>query len=112
MSIERLQKDISEAKAKYQAAAQEKESVWRPLSNRVVALQKDLTAEIASGALECDSCGAPARGLFRYPQTPKGVPQIKLVEIACSKLCRLAVVDQDREKAVAAWNLQYGRRVS
>lgn len=110
MSIEQLQKDIAAAKAAYVAKAQDLESTWRPLSARVVALQKELTAEIASGAKACGNCGAPAHGLFRFPQTPKGVPQIRLVEIACSRLCRVSVVDQDREKAVTAWNEQYGKQ--
>jgi hypothetical protein len=112
MSIEQLQKDIADARAKYQAAAQEKESVWRPLSNKVTSLQKELTAEIASGAGACEKCGAPAHGMFRFPQTPKGMDQIKLVEISCSRLCKVSTVDQDREKAVEKWNAQYARKVS
>jgi hypothetical protein len=50
--------------------------------------------------------------MFRFPQTPKGMDQIKLVEISCSRLCKVSTVDQDREKAVEKWNAQYARKVS
>lgn len=67
-----IRAELGEANAAYQAAvATQPETVWRPLSDRVKALQQELSAAIAAGAVPCSRCGLPPLGL-RHVHASKG----------------------------------------
>lgn len=66
-----IRDDLTAALVAYQAKAQEAESVWRPLADRVKALQTELHQAIATGAVPCSRCGAAPIGL-RHPRFTRG----------------------------------------
>lgn len=108
MTIEQVKQQLESAVAAYRAKAAEKESVWRPLSAKVKALQAELQAALTEGANPCASCGGPALGLERT-KSISPTAQIQFFEIGCAGVCAVrgkspAQVDGTREGAIAKWN--------
>lgn len=101
--IAELRAQMTEARAAYQAKAQEKESVWRPLSNRVRELAARYNEALVAGARACGTCGQPAMGVERKIQV-SATKVLDAYQIGCSGRCTHSTIDTDRDKAVAEWN--------
>lgn len=63
MNLSEINAAIHVAKAQYHEAAQTQiESVWRPLSDKVIALTKLRSDFLSQGAVACKGCGASPLG--------------------------------------------------
>lgn len=105
---EEIRTELASAKEAYDKVALGAESEWRPYSNQIKALQKELSDCISEGAKPCPHCGGQPIGLRHVHLAPFGANQsveFFIYEIGCPCKDSLEMsMSPDRETAVAMWN--------
>lgn len=121
--MEAIRAELRAASDAYLAArdADERESVWRPLSDQVKARSQELAGTIAAGADDCPDCKTAPHGLRHVRATQQGgeVHFYHTVEIGCLGCPKKAVAstppepsgpdleqyaEATRARAVEKWN--------
>lgn len=103
LAINEIRAEIESARAAYMSAAQGSEAEWRPLSDRVKALQAELSAAISEGANPCPGCGVAPLGMVQQVSIRHKVREE--YEIGCPRCANhRGETNPVREAAVMLWN--------